>query len=368
MKIFLGALAGASLLSTGVLAAGNTLHVANNGTDSLACGAANDTCRSISQAIANALAGDTILVRPGRYGDLDENGVLGGVGEETGNPDPASQGAVFVSKSLTIVSTTGAEATYIDAGETRQAAVELAANGIRFGDRGRGFSLRGGQAYGLYAGSRANLVIAGNHSSGHPFAGFQVSASGPIELRGNTAIGNSSGFTVAGFLPAEAVNVIANHAIGNQYGIQTGGIAPHRITSNVVSGNSEWGILINWGALRVSNNQITGNRRGVQVNSTSDANVFPVFTRNNIVGNEINGFDVIMGKTGSTVRLRENNIFGNGWCGVTNQWLETLTVDARQNYWGAATGPSFQDPADPACVGNQPILTVPFAAVEFDVR
>ena len=42
------------------------LHVETNGTDSATCGAPQSPCRSINQAIENAVTGDTIDVGPGR--------------------------------------------------------------------------------------------------------------------------------------------------------------------------------------------------------------------------------------------------------------------------------------------------------------
>src|SRR6266478_903893 len=60
-----------------------TKFVANNGIDSSVCGTTAATaCRSISQAIANAFDGDVIFVGPGRYGDLNDDGVFGDPGEE----------------------------------------------------------------------------------------------------------------------------------------------------------------------------------------------------------------------------------------------------------------------------------------------
>jgi len=59
------------LLATGGADAAR-LQVATNGTDSaLCCTSAATPCRSISQVTANAQAGDTIQVGPGRYGDAD---------------------------------------------------------------------------------------------------------------------------------------------------------------------------------------------------------------------------------------------------------------------------------------------------------
>jgi hypothetical protein len=45
-------------------------------------------------------------------------------------------------------------------------------------------------------------------------------------------------------------------------------------------------------------------------------------------------------------------------------WAGT-TLDARNNYWGAATGPSFADPADDACQWTAPIQSTPFATSAF---
>ena len=58
-----------------------TLLVANNGVDSPTCGPA-EPCRSLARAIANAVAGDTIVVGPGRYGDLNGDGTLGNAAGE----------------------------------------------------------------------------------------------------------------------------------------------------------------------------------------------------------------------------------------------------------------------------------------------
>ena len=64
------------------------MAVADHGVDVPGCGQdVTSPCRSISQAIALADAGDTILVGPGRYGDLNDNGRLDEAGEEHGAPE-----------------------------------------------------------------------------------------------------------------------------------------------------------------------------------------------------------------------------------------------------------------------------------------
>src|SRR6516162_9238145 len=67
-------LAAGVVLSLAPLAHGATLYVANNGLDGPSCGTKASPCRSITQGIANAAAGDTIIVGPGLYGDLNDDG------------------------------------------------------------------------------------------------------------------------------------------------------------------------------------------------------------------------------------------------------------------------------------------------------
>jgi len=64
------------LLSTGwSLSQAAQWQVSNHGLDSNSC-SSNDPCRSISEAIRKAKAGDTIFVFTRVYGDLNQNGVL----------------------------------------------------------------------------------------------------------------------------------------------------------------------------------------------------------------------------------------------------------------------------------------------------
>src|SRR5687768_6570851 len=128
--------------------AAEIVHVANNGVDTPTCGAAADPCRSISQGITNADAGDTLVVRPGRYGDLDGDGQGASPGEENGGSVAGSLGGVYVNKPLTIISAAGAGATLIDMGNATSATVQIAVDGVKFGERGAGFTVTGAQNYG----------------------------------------------------------------------------------------------------------------------------------------------------------------------------------------------------------------------------
>jgi hypothetical protein len=372
MKHILGALAGACVLVPCAIATtpatGNTLYVANNGIDSPTCGALASPCRSISQGIFNATAGDTLLVKPGRYGDLNFDGVLASPGEESGQATPGSLGGIRVSKSLTILSTAGADATVIDVNGGSSAAVELAASDVRFGEKNAGFTLLGGQNYGLYADQSPNAVIAGNLARNANFAGFLLFPNGTLEARNNTATGSTStGFLVISGAGSTAV-VANNFAFGNQTGIATGGEGSIRVTSNEVSGN-ETGMAINYSPTRVAQNQIVQNRFGIMINgfSNNGGPQFPVVTRNNIIGNRQLGIYVLPGPPGNDLKIRENNMFGHDGCALGSQAIGQK-VDARNNFWGAATGPSFQDPADADCSAPDDTITTPFATSEFDVR
>src|SRR5687767_13758666 len=58
------------------------IHVANDGLDADDCGTRRAPCRTIGRAQALAVAGDTILVGPGIYGDVNRDGSASGDAEE----------------------------------------------------------------------------------------------------------------------------------------------------------------------------------------------------------------------------------------------------------------------------------------------
>jgi hypothetical protein len=91
-----------------------TLYVANNGLDGSNCGTKTNPCRSIDEGIANAAAGDSVVVGPGRYGDLNPNGILGEPGEENPALVAPGWGCVGLEKSVSVVSSDGAASTVID--------------------------------------------------------------------------------------------------------------------------------------------------------------------------------------------------------------------------------------------------------------
>ena len=116
------------------------IYVANNGFDSATCGDRDSPCRSVSQGISNADTGDRIVVGPGRYGDLNRNGVFGEPGEEFAQ----GVGMITADKSVEILSSDGPLATILDAtSPTRKVAVLIAASGVTLGRFGHGFLITG---------------------------------------------------------------------------------------------------------------------------------------------------------------------------------------------------------------------------------
>jgi len=360
------ALALACASAAGATTSGNFIHVANNGVDAPGCGTAASPCRSISTGISSALEGDTILVRPGLYGDLDLDGTLGSQGEESGT----FGGMININKRVIILSTGGAEVTALR-GVDGLSVVNIAASGVQFGARNAGFSISGGTAYGIVM-SGARGKISGNDVHA-PTAGIYLLSDGLLEASDNVVSGSQgNGISVQSFNNGTGAVLLHDNVVfgaGFSTGIQLSPLAAHRVYNNTVK-EAFYGITVSPGPSRVYQNTLTNNRIGIALTNypgiepPGGTNGAPVISRNNLVGNIGSGFIVLPAATAS-VTLRENNLFGNGVCGVASNGV--VNVDARYNYWGAPTGPSFTNPADPVC-GEENVQTTPFANREFFIR
>ena len=142
--------------------------------------------------------------------------------------------------------------------------------------------------------------------------------------------------------------------------------SPHQVTGNELTANDA-GLDAQFGPVRIAQNNITGNTRGIDfTDGGSPTPSAPLVVRNNVFGIKAYGVEVFQATAGGLPKLRENNIYGNGLCGTHNGTSEAL--DARNNFWGAATGPSDTDPADNACSALVPTRTSPFATSEFAVH
>ena len=343
LRAILAAGLAASALAPGVAA--RTLYAANNGIDGAECGAKATPCRSISRALANAVDRDRIIVNPGLYGDLDRDGNLGGVGEET-----AGAAAVHVTLDVVITSRDGAAVTIIDSGTAAGADVLLAASGVTFGKSRKGFTLAGSNAIGLDTSATAtDLRIRGNFAIGHTSYGFRINGD-RVEVRENLAIGNDHGFFEA-TSTARDNRYLKNVAIGNTgFGFRFGGTG-HRIQGNAATGNGASGfVAFDSQSLSLLKNVASGNgSAGLAAGSGSTA---LEFRQNTATGNLTPGIIVL--DAASTTE--KNNVFGNDPAGgpangTVNCGIESRAatpVDAGGTYWGDSGGPG-PDPADEAC-------------------
>jgi hypothetical protein len=361
---------GVLLLTTGVGSAA-TRHVETNGVDDPGCGAPTSPCRTITHAIARAGAGGRVVVGPGRYGDLDEDGVLGGVGEE---PVPGPCGCmIHITQRVTIESTAGAGATVLRA-PILNTLVKIEADDVVFGKPNRGFTLTGG-----FQGLVLNSPFSGGKIEDNVFLGstHAVSIGGSDHtIAGNAAIGNAGEGFVIGGIASTGIKFIDNLASGNgQSGVTLAG-QRFKATGNVASNNDNVGFRVSYTGVDAtfSGNIAVGNGdKGIVLGTATTLSAMPIARRNVATGNRRGGIFI-----GGAVQVTESNIFGNGVildgigpgggtlnCGIT--YAASLTIPAENNFWGASTGPGA-DPADAACnKGTGSIDTVPFATKAFGI-
>jgi hypothetical protein len=346
------------LLALAPAAHAGTLYVATNGLDGPDCGPKAQPCRSISQAIGLAPPRSTIIVGPGRYGDLNGNGILGETGEETGGclppcasppcfvPNPPPTVCMLrVHKDITLVSSDGAAATVIDARAVLVGTnVRLDADGGAFGRPGQGFTVTNtksvaGRGIVINADNntvRGNQVL--NTFPGDPvsFAGVGIDAiagAGPIVIEENQVINWVAGIVARG---GPGTTVSKNHVSLSTSGFGIFAQGTTEVVGNIATANGA-GIALRDAASAVGN-VATGNVLGILVESTTP-------------------FSGIVEK---------NNLFGNLFCGLQNTGAPGVL--AARNYWGAATGPGAE-PADEVCnVSGATTIVVPFASKPFAVN
>jgi parallel beta-helix repeat protein len=324
----------AALTALGSVAAAwaGTLHVANYGADSPGCGAKTDPCRTLTQAISNAGSGDTVLVGPGRYGDVNGDGSFDAPDDET--PNVGGCGCVVsVSKPLKVLSRDGAAATVIDANGAGGDVVRISADGVRFGEKNKGFTVTRAQngLRGLRVASNGDTV-AGNVATGNT-TGLSIEGSGNT-LTSNRATDNSDGFSIGGPDNEFADCVAARNGIGFNVG------GSNNAFRAVIAIANDVGIsLLGSGHTFTASSAIGNGLTGIDAGAPSD----PVITRTNMFGN---GTDALDGQN----------------CGLSV--ADGVTAVATRSFWGAATGPGA-DPSDDVCLqAGATATTAPFATKE----
>ena len=271
------------------LASAATWYVANTGADNGGCGVTTATaCRSIQQAIELANAGDIVSVGPGRYGDLNGNGIPGDAGEERGSPGCGC--VLSINKAVAVISTAGAAATR-DRRPNRPLPDERAADHrrrrIRSSRKGftvTGTALKDGTGVVLDASSvmvRGNQVIYSTPANLPQGLGPDISRSSgwgirtvnnePVLLQGNYVDGWFFGVEIRG-----AAVLSKSQLVRNFIGVTAAG-------SSVVSGNSVsagiYGIYLTSGATATGNAVFANAISGIRLNGPATA------TKNNLYGN-----------------------------------------------------------------------------------
>ena len=249
-----------------------------------------DDYLTIQAAINAASSGDTILVAAGIY---TEN--------------------VSVGTSVTIQSQNGASETIVDGSTTHNHAFNVTAYNVDIS----GFTVKGATAdkqAGIYLDRVESCNISANTCLDN-YYGIYLDNSNNNTLTENTANSNSKyGIYVDGDVGSNGNTLTGNTANENsECGIYLDNSDSNTLTENTTNGNGAYGILLDGSNNNtLTSNSVTGNNIGVEINGSVDA---------------------------STISINFNNIYGNNDYGVWNNDL-TATVDATNNWWGYASGPT----------------------------
>ena len=372
----------ASTLALTAPVGADTLFVAANGTDGAGCGIKAAPCRSVSRAVASARRGDTIVVGPGRYGDLAGDGDFDDPGDEAAEIGSGCNCIIHVTKAVTLVSRDGAGVTILDGSGATADVVLLDAPATVFGKKGKGFTVTGG-GNGVRSQSDA-LTVRGNFAVGNANDGFRLNSTRHTTVADNAARHNGDqGFGCSGMNDSLLVRNVASDNGDRGFTVDNRNL----LTNNLASRNGEEGFNAQNGNTFKGNVAVGNLTEGFSVN---DSNVFTanvahanhngfrldarnLLTKNAVIANA--GVGILVNDDGTVIT--KTSIFGNGG-GVqnvpaVNANCGTLTSDgvalqATQNFWGAPTGPGA-DPADLACNGIGATTTLdPVASSEIVVR
>ncbi|HTO52896.1 MAG TPA: right-handed parallel beta-helix repeat-containing protein [Myxococcota bacterium] len=323
---------------------GATVLVANDGLDSDTCGTAKDPCRSIGKAITRANDGDSIVVGPGRYGELNNDGAFGGAGEEPN----AAGGMIVVDKGVKIQSLLGATLTVIDARGLVDTAVSITGSGASFGGPKRGFTVTGATGTAISA-NGAGITVSSNLALTNNATGYVIAGSGATVF-GNIALGNEIGFNVSATDSVVRGNIAwVNSLVGFSVS-GTGDVFDRNLATG--NGNSGFNFSVAGdGGQFLGNAAIANGSNGVAL--TGDGFTIRDTTA---IGNDDNG----LGFSDPNAAPSGGNLFGNLGCGLRNASNGAVTTS--KIYFGSPTGPGTDDPADRVCdIGASTTNTDKFA-------
>ena len=246
-----------------------------------------DIYSTITDAINNAVNGDTILVGAGLYNE-----------------------SLIINKSITLVGD-GKDTTTISGNLTGDV-IYVSADYVTI----TGFTIQN----------------AGNQSSPGVDAGIDVHSSYNTISDNNIS---SNGLNGLHFYIASKNNTITHNTISdNNYGIWLENASKNNISSNTVSSSTTYGIYIkSWSNNNlISNNVVTGNDLGARIKSSSGNTV-----SGNLFANNQRGLYFCCGATGNIAFSNSliNNSQWNASDNLNNQWDD----GTYGNYWGDYSGP-----------------------------
>jgi hypothetical protein len=325
--------AAAGLLLAASLASGKTLVTANNGADGMTCGTATAPCRSISGALGNAVDGDTIVVGPGYYGDVNRDGDFADAGDESlASPGTGCLCVIPVLKRVTLKSRDGADVTVIDA--------KAVSRGVYFGAGSSGAQLVGftivGGADAIYADGSAgvsNLKLVGDVTRGGMGGGFGLFNGASATLSADHAIGRpGNGFDLQG--PATVTDAIAQ---SNGIGIYTP-FTSVKVQKSVLVNNADRGFSVANGTAQLKNVAVLSNQQGGILENSGSGSISSCSVSNN-------------GRSGAS-------------CGIQNSGASDFT--ATNDFWGGPGGLGVA-PSDSRCPFGVDVVTTPFKKTEVRV-
>jgi hypothetical protein len=336
---------------------GRIFYVANYGLDNADCGTSTRPCRSITHAHSKSEASDTILVGPGRYGDVNGDGDFSDPGDEQGD----SCVVCITRPGVRVLSQQGAVFTLIDAtGTAFNEAVMINGRDVQFGAAGHGFRVLalGGPLYGISVSDHSdNIKVAGNVVTGGRQGAFLFPTLGrSAVISDNIAIDTVDGPGFSGVEnvidpgAGERTRVVRNIAIRNLVGFLIGG--PDLLFIDNIADNNVQGALLGGNGMVVRNNSVSNSgREGIFLSGA-----VKTLKGNSVIGNRGPGISVAIGS--SVEQFSRNNLYGNGTsettfagepkpnCGLVN--ASGTTLFATNNFWGQPSGPG-PDPADEVC-------------------
>lgn len=328
MRPILGLLLAVMLSSVSIVAeraGGANVYVAQEGLNAAGCGATRTApCRSITVGVEIAAPGDTILVGPGHYGDLNRDGDFDDAGDEAAQIGSGCECMVAIGKRVTVISEAGAAATWLDGSSVVRTVVEIAESGAVFGRRGRGFTVTGaaptvGDGALETAPATQGVTIAGNVMAENGGMGVLLMGSAHL-LADNRASANAySSFRI------DAPGTALERNQGDDDAAFEATVADVSFEDDVAIGG------------------VVGFNLIVGPGATTRC------IRCNVFGAALSGF-----RTTGTLALTGGQVVGNGTqgsnCGVVLYGADAA-LEAEGVYWGAPAGPG-PDPADIVCTEN----------------